>query len=480
MTEFYTWTLAGRSLVTLLIAICVAMQTLAAALNYYRRPHTRALFFEDLLELSLLFHIIVLSLLSGEGQLSHHIGLIVPSGYVVLRFISAGCVLLLASIVAVYGRKVWALPVMAASCLTLPIMETVFGNAYAWLYISALLFWMIRSIWFSIMRYKEIRTNISYLSIKDAVDSLHTGVLFSEPEGIIALVNVQMQRLMIAATGKIQRNARHFDELLNSGELSPGCRKTEYDGQIVCLLPDETAWVFTRTEIQIKNKWYIQHTATDITERWILTAQLKQQEEQLILRGEELIKMIANLQTLSQTRELQNAKLRAHDILGQRLTMLLHSLSSGQALDYDLLRTQLQRLQQDLISGQSATSPGEKLDNFRQAFDTIGVKILLYGELPEDDIIGHMFVDIISESVVNAVRHGFATKIFVDIKHVDDGWHMRITDNGEGNKHALQIREGGGIGGMRGKVETNGGSLVVSNQPRFILNVFLPGDEKDV
>ena len=241
------------------------------------------------------------------------------------------------------------------------------------------------------------------------------------------------------------------------------------------MLPDETAWVFTKTEMQIKNKQYIQITATDITRRWALTAELRRQEGLLISRGEELREMIVNLQTLSQGRELQNAKLRAHNILGQRLTMLLHTLSQGQTLDYNLLRTQLQSLLDDLKSSQSVTSPPDKLSNLQRTFKTIGVEIYLHGKLPEDDKKGHLFVDIISESIVNAVRHGFATKIFVQINLFDETWHLEITDNGHGHSLHQPIKEGGGIGGMRGKVEACGGSVMVTNHPRFMLNVELPG-----
>ena len=477
MTEFYTWTPVGRSSVTLLLAFCVMAQTLAAVLSFYRQPRGIRRLIENVTESSVLFHIIVLSLLMGQGQLSHSIGLIVPTGYLALRYAAAIVAVLLTCMVIAFSKRGRHLLSIVASCLTLPLIETVCGNAYAWVYIIALLFWLLRSIHICISQYRKINMSISALSVKNAVDSLHTGVLFSEPDGFIVLVNAQMQRLMTAITGKIYRNSRYFYEFLVSGDLMPGCRKTEYEGQIVCLLPDEKAWVFTSTEIQIGKKRYIQLTAADISRRWALTAELQRQENLLIFSGEELRAMIMGLQSLSRTRELQNAKLRAHDILGQRLTMLLHTVNTGQALDYDLLRKQLQNLLSDLKSGQSAASPRDKLENFSRTFQTIGVEIHLDGDLPGDDMKGYMVVDIISESVINAVRHGFASKIFVQIDHFEGAWQLEITDNGNGHSPLLPIREGGGIGGMRGKVEAHGGSLVVTNQPHFILRVVLPGGE---
>jgi len=480
MSEFYTWPMIARSFVVLLIAFCVIVQTFTVVASFYRRPRSNPRLFENILELFVLFHVIVLSLLMGQLQQSHHLGLIVPTGYIELRYIAAACVVFLSSVVIVYRKKVLILLVIAASCLMLPFTETVFGGAYAGLYIIALFFWLLRSILVCIQRFREITSSISVLSIKDAVDSLHTGVLFSEPEGAIALVNVQMQRLMNVLTGKLHRNSRYFYELLMSGELSPGCLKAEYEEQIVCILPDETAWVFTRTEILIKKKQYFQITATDITVRWALTAELQQQEKKLILRGEELKEMIVELQTLSQTRQLQNAKLRAHDVLGQRLTMLLHSVSSGKAPDYNLLSTQLYNLLNDLKSDQDSSSPLEKLDNLRRTFNPINVDILLDGELPEDELMGLIFVDIISESVVNAVRHGFASKVFVRVESIDDIWYLEISDNGNRRTQLQSVKEGGGIGGMRNKIEAHGGVLVVTNHPQFRVRIKFPGGTTDV
>ena len=480
MVEFYSWTQIARSCVSLLLAFCVMTQTLTSVLSFFRRPHRITRLFENLLELLLLFHIVILSLLMGQEQHSHVIGLIVPTGYVELRTIAVALVVLFACVIIAYRKNAWPLLIIAVSCMTLPLMETLFGKAYAWLYIAALLFWLLRSVCYSVMYNREVVTNISALSIKEAVDSLHTGVLFSESEGQIALINIQMQRLMSVLTGGIHRNGRHFYELLVTGELLPGCRKTEYEGQIVCLLPDEAAWMFTRTEIQVKNKRYHQLTATDITERWALTAELQRQEELLILRGEELRQMIEDLKTLSKIRELKNAKLRAHDILGQRLTMLLHSINSGQEFDYNLLRTQLQSLPSDLKSGQSAASPENKLWNLQRTFQTIGVEIQMDGILPKDDVIGYIFVDVIGESVVNAVRHGFASNVFVRIDHSENIWHLEISDNGNVPSASMPVKEGGGIGGMRNKVEPYGGLLTVTNDSRFILKVALPGGIRNV
>ena len=475
MAEFYTWTEAARDFITLLLVLCVITQTLTALLSHYRRPYSRSRLYENLMELFVLFQIVVISLPYGQVMNGYFASFIAPTGYGALLYIAAACVSLIACVVIACTKSLYPSLIIAISCLTLPAWEATSGGAYAWFYVIALLFWLLRGVHISILRYREIRTGISALSVKNAIDTMHAGVLFSSPDGFMLLINEMMQRLMTEITGKIQRNGRAFYEALSSGELRAGCQRTEYEGQIVCQLADETAWMFTKTELEIKNKPYVQLTAADITRRWMLTAQLQRQEELLKHRGDEIKDTIANLHVLSRENEIQRTKLRAHDVLGRRLTLLLRVMRGEQTPDYDLIRTQSLKLLDDLKQGQSAVSPDDRIDSLRQTFEMFGVDIQIDGELPEDDTKGHIFADIINESVTNAVRHGFATKVSVQIGHSDDSCRLEISDNGF--PPAKPIVEGGGIGGMRSAIARHGGVLEVIAHPRFLIRVGLPRGE---
>ena len=52
-------------------------------------------------------------------------------------------------------------------------------------------------------------------------------------------------------------------------------------------------------------------------------------------KSNELKKTIANLHILSKEWEIENAKMRAHDSLGQRLTVLIRTIQNKHNLDYD-------------------------------------------------------------------------------------------------------------------------------------------------
>lgn len=475
MTELYVWTEAARLLLTLLIALAVLAQALAMVLSFHRHHKSRSQSLESILELFVLIQILVSSLLHGQIIHNYSNSLIAPTGYGVLRIVCFAAVALMAGVFIVATKKPWPLLIAAGSALTLPMSEVAFGNAFAYLYLAAMLFYLARGICVCVLRYREVKTSLSALSIKNTIDFLHTGVLFSEPDGFILLINVQMQRLMKTITGRNYRNGNRFYEWLAEGDTEPGCRRSEFQGQIVILLPDKTAWMFTRVELQIKRKKYVQLTAADITRRWVLMDELRRQETKLKTKGEELNRSIMNLHTLSRERETQKAKMRAHDVLGQRLTLLLRTIHSRQALDYSLLRSLSRGLLDDLKRDKKAPSPQEELGALQQAFGSIGVNIELNGTLPKEHTKGRICTDIIRESVTNAVRHGFATEIWVQICFLDDGYRLEITNNGY--PPSQPIVEGGGIGGMRKMAESCGGTLDVTIHPCFVLTVHLPGGE---
>ncbi|MGI6168728.1 MAG: sensor histidine kinase [Christensenellales bacterium] len=478
MAEFYTWAEAARLFITFLIALAVLAQALAVVLSFHRHTSSFGHYVENILELFVLTQILVCSLLYGQLIYSYYNSLIVPMGYGVLRIVCFAAVALMALVVAVTNKKTGTLLVALVSALMLPMVEPALGNVFAYCYLAAMMFYLVRGIYVCILRYREIKVSLSALSIKHAIDSLHTGVLYSGMDGFILLINAQMQTLMKEIFDRIHRNGNHFYEWLAEGEMQPGCERAGFQGKIVCLLPDKTAWMFTKTELQIKRKRYIQLTATDITERWVLTEQLQQREFQLKTKGEELNRSIINLHILSRERETQRAKMRAHDVLGQRMTLLLRTIRSEQALDYDLLRSLSQGLLDDLKADKNMPSPQDELDGLQQAFGSIGVDIKLNGTLPKDHIKGRMMTDIIRESVANAVRHGFATKIRVKIDFLPSGYHLEITNNGY--LPSEPIVEGGGISSMRKMAESCGGELDVSTHPSFVLTVHLPGGEAHV
>ena len=85
---------------------------------------------------------------------------------------------------------------------------------------------------------RDIKNELSRDSVKLALDELHSGLLFCEPDGNILLVNGRMQRLMQVLCGEVYRDGKKFYERLLSGDVSDSCSSNVIDGKTVFILPD--------------------------------------------------------------------------------------------------------------------------------------------------------------------------------------------------------------------------------------------------
>lgn len=79
----------------------------------------------------------------------------------------------------------------------------------------------------------------------------------------------------------------------------------------------------------------------------------------------------------------------------------------------------------------------------------------------------------IQEALTNAVRHGAARRIAIDLTRTDDAVHVRIADDGRG---ARRVRFGNGLNGIRERLVQHGSHLHVETRPGegFVLTFALP------
>jgi len=416
------------------------------------------------------------ALLHVQAEEEFRVGILIPPEIIIIRYILFAAVVTAVILVTVYSKKPKALTAVLASGLTLPFIEQLAGYAFVYINLTVIIFWLARSIIYGLSYRRENKSGLSALSVKIAIDSMVTGVMFCQQDGFVLLVNKRMQRLMEEITGKTQRNGRHFYSMLTLGEVKPDCNAVWFEEQNVIILPDGTTWQFSISELPIGRKKYIQLTAIEISELWDITSQLHPQNDILLKRQNELYDTIAQLHLLSRERETQKAKMRAHDILGEHLAVLQSTIFGNQSPDYALLRTLSQNLLDELKAVSGDPAPQEELEIMKQIFKAIDVVISITGNIPEDHDKGQLLVEIVREAVNNAVRHGFATQVTVNIEDKDGSTYLTVSDNGY---PPLELKEGSGIRSMRNKLMAYRGTLQLSIEPLFVLTVHLPGGDSN-
>ena len=136
------------------------------------------------------------------------------------------------------------------------------------------------------------------------------------------------------------------------------------------------------------------------------------------------------------------------------------------------VRRSMKKLRPDTLEKESLENAIQKL--ITDARETSKVSIEFQSFLPvlqfeedEEDTIYR----IIQEGITNAIRHGHATRIFINIKKVDIWLVVRIRDNGTG---CAEIKKGFGLTHMNERVEMLHGTVRYSSNNGFQIIARLP------
>lgn len=472
MLYFFEWSEHIRLLMTVLILLATVVQTLTIILNYDRRLQSNRCeqIPERVRDLLILFILFAFSLMHGHVMMAYTRTLFVPVQYYLYRIGIVISLFVLTLYICFSERSLRPLLAALPSIVLLPVIEDTSGVIYPYIFAAALVFYLFRGTYISLVQYKKIRTGLSSFSVKNAMDTLNSGILFCEKDGHILLVNECMQDLMLTLTGKVHRDGFAFYDMLPAGDADAALVQDQ--SGIICRAPDERIWMFSKSTLILERKDYTQISATDITQQWHLTGELKRQNDELNQKSDELRETIANLHLLCRRKETQAARIRAHDILGNRLSLLLRTIHSSEAIDDNVLISNVGCLFENMKRSSVPSTAKDDLASLRKTFFSIGVHIHFDGDLPDDTEISTAFAEIIHEAVTNAVRHGFATEVSVHLQSDSNGYCLDISDNGHGAPDGMI--EGRGIDGMRSRVIAHNGEFIINLLPCFTISVTVP------
>ena len=196
--------------------------------------------------------------------------------------------------------------------------------------------------------------------------------------------------------------------------------------------------------------------AIDVTEEERLIEKIEQVNEELTVKNGELNASLAQLQEVAQNKALVDMQARVHDTIGQRLSILHRYLESNDS-DPEKLE-QVVSLLHDItadLDSHAQPNPQAELDSIKNAFSLIGIDIVVSGLLPDDPAVAAGYTRIIREASTNAVKHGLAKKVSVDIRETSEGRTLSISNDGVAASE--RIRFGTGLPGMNETAKSFGG-----------------------
>ena len=317
----------------------------------------------------------------------------------------------------------------------------------------------------AVLRYR--RRNLSQSAIKETVDMLPVAICFSTADGTVVLKNLLADSLCYELTGGSLNDAGAFwDSIEASGE--------QQDQVTIVLLPSGKAIMCKKCEITVDDAPYIQLIASDITELYQITSELRDKNQKLLDIQTRMKAFGAMAARLAMTEEILRARVSVHDEMGHLLLSGKYYLAHPGTGDRERL-LEMERFTHLLLMREGEEPDDvarDPVDDALTAARAMGVTVAVSGEMPDSDIMRKLLGQAIRECAANAVKHASGDRMDVTLSREDESIKASLSTNGDPPK--MPIRESGGLLNLRRSVEAAGGTMTVTADPQFTLTIILP------
>ena len=473
MTSLYF--MSSEQLILLVISICILLiaQSLCLGSGLFIFRYSTGALLNTVLEAVILSYQFLLLVYAAEALYQVNEGFLIIHSYGNARVILFLMLLVVSFFLCLSEKSPLPLSVPVIASITLPGIEKAAGSRFSLLIILSLILWALRELNQLLICRKRLKEHLSEFSIKEAIDTMDFGILFCSAEknsdGQVLLSNTKMQQLILSLTGEDLYNGRLFYKRLSDGNVLSCCRRDSMASQPVYRLGDGSVWRFELKYLDIKNKHCAMLLASDMTEQEKINSQLYEESKRLEQRNREISAMLKDLETICRTEETIRAKSQVHAVLGQKISLLLSSVREHREPDEALLCS-LSSVFSDELKNYSYIN-GCSLEALVKNFESLGIAVHCSGTLPAEPRLRKTFYEIISEAMTNSVHHGYASEINIRISESGGCKELFITDNGISKN---SITEGGGLRGIRLKVNEAGGEFSYCLKPHFSLSVKIP------
>ncbi|SDD28209.1 hypothetical protein [Peptococcus niger] len=306
------------------------------------------------------------------------------------------------------------------------------------------------------------RRTLGRNAIKETMDNLPDGICFSKKDGTPLLVNKQMQQISYDVFGKMLANDLACASYIQERKIRPMVEVLNESPLVI--KAENKVWL-----ISILDYDEVKETvAYNITQEWAMVQEIEEKNDQIRCLNANLKAYKKKIAEYTQQKEVLQAKIHIHDRIGQSLIFLCRYLKMPQKSKEDreklvtLWKESLLMFDQKRPTG--GTSAWEKLQTAAQ---DIGVTIQVSGHLPEDEKDQDILVDIVHEALNNAIRHGEAKNLWVDLSEDESTVYGKIRNDGKPTPET--IAEKGGLKNIRHRLNLLGGKMSITTRPQFQL-----------
>lgn len=326
------------------------------------------------------------------------------------------------------------------------------------------------------LRGAEHRT-LSRESIKEGIDNMPDGVCFFDEHGAVRLINRKLLSLGMMLFGS---EIQTLDELRAGLAHPPSGVERLNEALSLYRFPDGAVCRFTERVITDRDGAMVTEVvAADVTELYGKQEELNRENARLAEANLGMKRLLDNMSEIVREEEILSMKLRVHDDIGYSILSARRALLQQQDIAVIRENAALWEAAVGLLDRANHMSPlPDEWETLCRRADDLGVEIVLDGALPEQDLPRHLLSLALRECMNNCVRHAGGSRLFAALTRGNGEVACVITNDGKAPEG--EITEGGGLSGLRRRIEGAGGRMDVQSSPRFALTVTLPMKETSI
>ncbi len=349
---------------------------------------------------------------------------------------------------------------------------SVFVNSLPiYTYIIMNIFFILICVYSMFNIYKNGKNKINIFSVKEALENLPTGIAFMTNDIKLLLSNHIIHDLCKELTGKTLYDAQEFWRNITNLQNNENCvikgEKPAY------VLNDGRVFQFSKKLCIYDDEDFYEITATNITQLYELSENTRAVNEKLQQQQQRLKELTNMIEENVENGVALNMKINFHDNFGNLLTLTKKTLRESENIDE--ART-LVDYWQNLNSVIKELSSDDKhslsLQQILIFAKKLGCEIIINGDIPEDEHNKTTTLLCINEMLKNAYRHANAQTLTVNITQEQGTIALNIQNETEHN--LPEIKEGGGLFGLRQRVELAGGKMSMSCDNGVRMSVKMP------
>lgn len=366
---------------------------------------------------------------------------------------------------------------LASVLIGQPLFENTCSTA--WFVVGDAAFFVFRSALFFMKSWEDSRCCMSVTAPIQIIQAMPEGVAYLAPSQTPIISNDAM-RTALSQLG-ISVDYSITEEILSALDKRKGTWLSQQDffGSLhlpksaskVIQLHDKTMALFS-TQRDDANPRGLILTMLDITEEWNLQVQEATSRAELKRAESALRELMTTVESIARKDALAKMRSMVHDVMGQRLSIIHRLLEeSPSEAQMCMVSSAIQAMMDD-ISRAEIADPATELSSIIETLSFVGIALEVSGELPKNDTISRLLVNIIRESSTNAIRHSHATRVKVSIIHANGFFEMSVSS--DGFPISTIGAERTGIKSMRDALNDIGGELKITQDPLFSLEVKIP------